>query len=1129
MQRQVARRLVGAQLLAGALLFACRGPAPSTTPPPEGLIVEEVDAGYGAARAGVRPGDTLVAWRGDGDRELARGAGWTPLRAPSDLESASLRAGQTIAVALRVERAGRSLELALPPAPWKVETHPRFTPGGENRFREGRRAIVGGQVARGTRIWEALAHREGVTRPASGCWLAVAIARTVADAGLAEQIDSWTTAALRFAEQSHDPELRAWTWGQIGAIREAAKQKEAAIDAYGKGIDEAAATPMWADHLRLRLGDARFRASDHAGAGEAYRRAREGWERRGERGADFVTATIGLGKVERNFSRFDQAAAHLEEARAVAERLDSDHPYVASSLQEAGMLAYWQSDLALAEQRYEEAAIRFRRLGVRDNNLANLIMGRGIVALERGELATAEWSFEEARGIFEKNTPGSLLVAWSLRGLGQVAHVRGELSLADRRYREALRLLDALGQHTADRAFVLREIGAVAQEQGALESAREATTQALEILERGYPSSKFPPRARTSLGVVLLDLGELEEARRQFETAMQEWERLLPGSLDHADTHHQMGEWARRTGDMGLARFHHEAALAIRARLAPHSFIEATSHHALGRIARSTSSSPQDALAHLELALESLESQAGSLGASELSRARFRARHAAVYKETIDLLLELGEQARAFDLLERYRAQQGRELLAQRPWDIHGAVRPELVKRRNDLVREYEATWRSLSRADAAPEHRSAVDRLHGRLAELEQERQIVNDRLRSLDPELAARVEPAAVGLNDLSRRLGDEVAVLSYSVMPEETWLFAVRDGRLEVHRIEVGEDRLAELVDRFRLLLAAEGPQNAGRRSLERRGRDLYRLLIAPAESTIGPADRLIILADGPLHHLPFAALVRSRGDGSESELLLESKPFHMRDTLGDLRAEGAAPRPPGARTARGDRGALLAFADAVPRSVEAAASGRDDERTETTLRSGLGPLPYTRHEASALRDLFGSSAEIHLGPDATEASAKRRAGGFRYLHFATHALLDSASPLDSSLVLSPAPAGSGSDEDGLLRAWEVIEEVRIDAEVVTLSACESALGEELAGTGFVGLTHAFRVAGARSVVASLWRVQDRSTAELMVRFYERLRAGARKDEALRQAQLELLRDPAFSHPHHWAAFQLYGDGE
>jgi CHAT domain-containing protein len=111
------------------------------------------------------------------------------------------------------------------------------------------------------------------------------------------------------------------------------------------------------------------------------------------------------------------------------------------------------------------------------------------------------------------------------------------------------------------------------------------------------------------------------------------------------------------------------------------------------------------------------------------------------------------------------------------------------------------------------------------------------------------------------------------------------------------------------------------------------------------------------------------------------------------------------------------------------------------------------------------------------------------------------------------------------------WEIFEQVRLDTDLVVLSACSSALGEELGGEGLIGLTRAFQYAGARSVVASLWNIRDQATAELMVRFYWHLRSGLPKDEALQSAQVELIREPVggkdFSAPFFWAAFQLYGD--
>ena len=139
-----------------------------------------------------------------------------------------------------------------------------------------------------------------------------------------------------------------------------------------------------------------------------------------------------------------------------------------------------------------------------------------------------------------------------------------------------------------------------------------------------------------------------------------------------------------------------------------------------------------------------------------------------------------------------------------------------------------------------------------------------------------------------------------------------------------------------------------------------------------------------------------------------------------------------------------------------------------------------------------------------------------------------MLDEQLPLNSALLLTmPTQSGAGRD-NGLLQVWEVFEYMRIDADLVTLSACETGIGTEFHGEGMIGLTRAFQYAGARSVLASLWSVADDSTAELMSRFYGYLRQGRSKDQALRAAQLEAIRSQSpFAHPFHWAAFALFGD--
>jgi CHAT domain-containing protein len=257
-------------------------------------------------------------------------------------------------------------------------------------------------------------------------------------------------------------------------------------------------------------------------------------------------------------------------------------------------------------------------------------------------------------------------------------------------------------------------------------------------------------------------------------------------------------------------------------------------------------------------------------------------------------------------------------------------------------------------------------------------------------------------------------------------------------------------------------------------------------------------VLILPDGPLHALPFAALLDS---GSPARYLVEMAPLHVAASatvysemkeMNEIGHTGSV--------------SLVAFGDP-------AYAGK---RT---------PLPASRAEVEALAALY-PDAQVHLGDAATEERAKAIGRGVRLIHFACHGVLDRRFPLDSGLAFAtPTHSGEGAD-NGLLQAWEVFERMRIDADLVTLSACDTGLGRDMGGEGWVGLSRAFQYAGARSVLASLWGVSDRSTADLMTTFYRRLQEGRTKDEALRAAQIEMLHRPTTAHPFHWAAFQLSG---
>jgi CHAT domain-containing protein len=213
---------------------------------------------------------------------------------------------------------------------------------------------------------------------------------------------------------------------------------------------------------------------------------------------------------------------------------------------------------------------------------------------------------------------------------------------------------------------------------------------------------------------------------------------------------------------------------------------------------------------------------------------------------------------------------------------------------------------------------------------------------------------------------------------------------------------------------------------------------------------------------------------------------------------------------------------AFAD----EEDAAQEPRAAARAFRLAGKPIARLPASGEEVEAIAAEFGDAAEHHLRKDATEHRARTRAPLARFVHFATHSLLDDQRPLNSGLVLAPPSEAEMRDDGGLddmLQAFEMFS-LRLSAEVVVCSACQTGLGTMRAGEGMVGMSRALFFAGARNLVVSLWPVQDEPTSELMQELYRHLRNGSPTAEAL-QAARETTRcnNPD---PRHWAGFIAIG---
>jgi len=289
-------------------------------------------------------------------------------------------------------------------------------------------------------------------------------------------------------------------------------------------------------------------------------------------------------------------------------------------------------------------------------------------------------------------------------------------------------------------------------------------------------------------------------------------------------------------------------------------------------------------------------------------------------------------------------------------------------------------------------------------------------------------------------------------------------------------------------------------------DQQSRRLYRILLTPLAGAIRNAKHLLIVADGALAYLPFETLMSPEGNARLIERCSISYSQSASATLALRGLERAAPPP--SKT-------LLAFGDAQYGTARHA-----DERGGATWMR----IPYSRDEILGISRFYPAGQRVlRLGPDATEAQVKREdLRAYRHIHFAVHGWVDENNPARSGLVLS---RDQKSAADGILRMQEIAQ-LRTNAELVTLSACRTGIGRLLKGEGLIALSRAFFYAGAHSVIATLWDVNDPSAAQLMKGLYAQLDKGLPAAEALRQAKLQMLRGrpDLWRAPHFWAPFVM-----
>jgi CHAT domain-containing protein len=480
-----------------------------------------------------------------------------------------------------------------------------------------------------------------------------------------------------------------------------------------------------------------------------------------------------------------------------------------------------------------------------------------------------------------------------------------------------------------------------------------------------------------------------------------------------------------------------------------------------GRIAEKERSG--EGVRFFEKAIDIIEVQRSTIN-TEASKIGFVGDKQQVYHSLISALLDKQLAERAFEYVERSKSRALVDLLAARE-DVTQAAGP----RAGALLKEMGAIERE---ARVLDENSLRAENVAGRRTRSVAVRQ----KLTADFPELASLVTVSAIPAGEFRSLLQDDETLLEYYYAGNDLYAFVLT--RRELKALKLEGSGLAEEIEAFR-----KSVQDAGSKHFVGLSRKLYGRLFGPLENLIN-TQRILLVPHGPLHYLPFNALNDGRQD------LID------RYSIGFLPSASIIKFME--RKAPAGRG-LLVFGN----------PDIGDRRYD---------LKYAEEEAMVLSRLH-SQASVFLRDRATKEAFLREAGQFGYIHLATHGIFRGDAPLHSGIFLA-----KGSRDSGFLNVNELYG-LRLNAELVTLSACETGLGKIGNGDDAVGFTRGFLYAGARAIVSSLWKVDDQATSRLMAEFYANLKKDHVRD-ALRKAQLSVRKQ--YDHPFFWAAFQLTGTG-
>jgi CHAT domain-containing protein/tetratricopeptide (TPR) repeat protein len=715
------------------------------------------------------------------------------------------------------------------------------------------------------------------------------------------------------------------------------------------------------------------------------------------------------------------------------------------------------------------------------------------------------------------------------------------------------------GGFRREEARALSSTGAIYSANGDKAKALELFQKALEI-HRSLENKEGRAGVLRNVGKIYLEAGELQKASENLQTALKLAEEVQDAAAI-ADILTLLAQTFEKLNDAAKAE-----ASFIRAQSIQTGFRSETAE-SLYQYARFEERSGRrtSALEKMREVLKIVEDLRNSVAAPDF-RSGFLAQQQKYFDFYIGLLVaqHRAEPKKGFDALalqvsENARARSLLESLGESQTDIRARAAPELLTRERILRQSVNA--KESQRQEAVRQKNAArAAEYEKEISEMIRQYRETQAEIRRQSPQFAVLIQPEALSLTEIQTNvLDDDTVLLEYFLGEDKSYLFFATRRSLEVFDLPA-KSEIEPTARSFVENLRARASENLRESPAERQKRiqtadrnwqkdaqKLSEILLAPVAGKI-QNKRLLIVSSGVLQYVPFAALQvqspKSKVQSSKTKNLKpETKNFFLIETneIINLPSVSVLSVLRNARKNRVNAPKNLAAVLADPvfaaddARVKSPAKKPANEAVITQarlsspkLRSDFARLRFSRAEAEAIsaflpndKKLVAFDFSANLKTVHSEEFAKSR-----IIHFATHGVVNSEFPELSGIVLSLIDE-NGKAQDGFLRLHDIYN-LRLEADLVVLSACETALGKDIQGEGIIGLTRGFMYAGNADVMASLWQVDDRATAELMKRFYQNLlKENQHPAAALRNAQISMLKETATQNPFYWAGFVLQGD--